>query len=225
MRRRGFTLLELLVATAIFAVVMSAAYALLGAGRDVASRAEIRAQSFQTARAALKAVEDDLRGAILPGSAFDTGFIGTSGEQDGVPADTLEVVAINHWPNRSPDPSDLPDRQTDLSRVIYRIDEGTTSSPRRRLVRERHTVLTPVTIQEGLEENVEEVAADVVGLDFRYFGDDWEETWDTTTRKKLPRVIEAAVYVRSVWREEEHVERFATRFYLPVGAETPERTQ
>ncbi len=227
MRTRGFTLLEILVATAIFGAVVSASYALLGSGQAVSSRAEARARVFQTARAAFRAVEADLRGAVMSGSAFDTGLVGTSGASNGVPADTLELVAVNSFPNRSPDPAALPGRKIDLSRVIYRIEDGKTSpSIPMGLVRERQAMLTDRTVYANRDENTEEIAPDVVGLEFRYFGDSWEESWDSTTRRKLPKAIEVAIYIGARERgaeDESPPERFVTRFYLPLGAEAPEK--
>ncbi len=223
----GFTLLELLVAAVIFSAVLSAVYGLLGAARSVSSRAETRAQVLQTARAALRAIESDLRGAFASGSAFDTGFIGINGQSEGLPADTLELVAVNYWPERTPDIGALPERKTDVSRILYRVEDGRSSATSKRgLVRERLPLLAPSTVySSSQEENIEELAPDVVGLDFRYFRDNWEESWDSTVSRKLPKVVEVAVHVRSEWRGEEQVERFVTRFYLPLGAEAPERPQ
>jgi hypothetical protein len=41
----------------------------------------------------------------------------------------------------------------------------------------------------------------------------------------MPKAVEVTVYIRGEWRGETIVEPFTTRFYLPVGAETPEKTQ
>ena len=85
MNRKGFTLLELIVATVIFTIVIAAAYSLLDSARSLTTRAELRTQLFQTARVALQAVEDDLRGAVLPAppavsaTPNDLGFVGTLG--------------------------------------------------------------------------------------------------------------------------------------------------
>ena len=92
---KGFTLLELIVAMTIFGVVLSAAYALFDSGRVLASKAEMRAELFRTARAAIKAVEDDIRGAMMPDAAYDTGFIGTDGGSGDQPLDKVEFIAVN----------------------------------------------------------------------------------------------------------------------------------
>lgn len=217
MKRRGFTLIELLVATTIFAIVISAAYSLFAAGRDVSARAEFRAGLFRTGRAALRALEDDLRGALMSGSAFDTGLIGT----DRAWFDKLELVAVNAHTLAKDEKKES--RRIDISKVTYWIEEEGVGS-KRGLVRERLRALNPVSSSVRRDEDVEEVAAAVVGLDFRYYDSGWKESWDSTSLNKLPKAIEASIRVRGEFRGGEVLETFTTRFYLPVGAETPEKT-
>ena len=66
----------------------------------------------------------------------------------------------------------------------------------------------------------------MVWLNFRYYdGSNWADTWDSTQTHTLPKAVEATIYVRGEWRDEEVVEPFTTRVFLPVAAETPEKTQ
>jgi len=225
MRRRAFTLLELVVATTIFAIVVAAAYALFDAGRGAASRAEARALLFQTARAALEALEDDFRGAVMPAVAFDTGFLGRSrGSSADQPLDEIELISVNtHTARAKARKTDLPEvRKIDLSKVAYWI-ETDLKAPARGLVRERQAVLTQASVNARRPENIEEVAPDLVGLDLRYYDGDWKQEWDSTSLHKLPKAIEITVVIRGEWRGEEILERFTSRLYLPVAAETPER--
>lgn len=216
MKRAGFTLLELIVATTIFAVIVTASYVLFDSGRDLTARAELRAQLFQTARAALRAIEEDVRGAVGSGTAFDTGFVGTNGGTGDLPSDRLEAVAVNMHT------VDTSEKKCDLTRVIYSIGQAA-SMKRPGLVRERQKELTPLTLAAGSAEALEEVAAEVVGVNFRFYDLEWLEEWDSTVRLKLPQAVEATVHVRGEWKGAEVREAFTTRFYLPVAAEAPER--
>ncbi|HZE95771.1 MAG TPA: prepilin-type N-terminal cleavage/methylation domain-containing protein [Planctomycetota bacterium] len=225
MKRRGFTLLELIVAISIFTIVISAAYALFDAGRSMTSRAEFRSQLFQTARTALQAVEDDLRGALMLGTAFDTGFIGTGGGSEKEPLDKLEFLSVNRHTGKNYDVNKITDVVwgSDVSKVYYWIEQDTKRDIHG-FVRERPLELTPVNGPVRRDESVSEVAQDVVYLHFRYFdGTDWLPTWDSTQTRKLPKAVEVTVYVRGELNNEEVFEPFMSRFYLPVGAETPEK--
>jgi len=68
-----------------------------------------------------------------------------------------------------------------------------------------------------------DVAADVSWLNFRYYdGSQWQDSWDSTQSNKLPQSIEVTVHVRTEWHGEPSFEKFTSRFYLPVAAQTPD---
>jgi prepilin-type N-terminal cleavage/methylation domain-containing protein len=229
MRRKGFTLLELIVATLIFTVVISAAYSLFASARGLTVSAEARAELFQTARAAIQAIEDDVRGAVMSGSAFDTGFVGTDVGSPTEPLDTIDLVAVNtHAMNLAQDQTALIsanpiDRKIDLSRVSYWIEPGNGAYKARGLVRQRQKLLTSPTLVVPSDDTVEEVSADVIFLNFRYYDykTGWQDSWDSTQVNYLPQAVEVTVYVKGQDRGQDLVEKFTSRFYLAVGAQTP----
>jgi len=223
---KGFTLLELLVATAIFAVVIAAAYSLFDASRRLASRAEFSAQMYQSARAALQTIEADLRGAVMLGTAFDTGFIGATSGTEKEPLDKLELITVSRYTAASHDVNETDVvRGADLSKVYYWIEADLTKKAHG-LVRERPLELTPPSGPAHRDEDVVEIAQDVVFINFRYYdGSDWLDQWDSTQTHKLPKAVEVTVFVRGEWRDEEVLQPFTTRVYLAVGADTPEKAQ
>jgi hypothetical protein len=98
------------------------------------------------------------------------------------------------------------------------------------LVRDRPLELTPLNAPPNSiiqrDTDVVEISRDVAFLNFRYFdGTQWQDSWDSTQSGTLPQAVEATVYVRGEWRGQEVVEPFMTRFYLIVGAQTPQKQQ
>ena len=231
-RKGGFTLLELIVATVIFSIVIAAAYTLLDSARSLTTRAELRAQLFQSARIALQAIEDDFRGAVMPvvppssASPTDLSFIGTNGGSDKEALDRVEFVSVSRH-TAAPYDVNVVDvvRGIDLARLSYWIEQDTTKKAHG-LVRERPRELYPPTGPVHREEDVTEIAQDVVFLNLRYYDSgQWLDTWDSSQVRKLPKAIEVTVTVRGEWHGEEVLEPFTTRIYLPVAAETPEKPQ
>ena len=220
MRRAGFTLLEMIVAAAIFTAVVAGAYALFDGSRRLAARAEARAELLQTARAALRAIEADLRGAVMSGTAYDTGFIGTDGGSEGEPLDVLEFVSVAS-PSAEASIDGYKDatkaRRSDLSKVAYWIEKDELK-PAHGLVRERLGTMLPPESRTRREEDVEAVSTDVVGLNVRYYDGQWRDAWNSQQTRKMPRAVEVTVRVRRA----EEIEVHTARFYLPVAAETPE---
>lgn len=232
MKRGGFTLLELIVATVIFSLVIAAGYSLLDSARSLTSRAELRAQLFQSARAALHAVEEDLRGAMMPmapaatATPTDLNFIGTTAGSENEPLDRIEFVSVGRHTASAYD-INIVDvvRGGDVARVALWIERDTTKKAHG-LVRERPRELSPPGGLVHREEDVVEIAREVVFLNLRYYDSgEWRDAWDSSQLRKLPQAVEVTVHIRGEWRGEDVVEPFTTRFYLPLAAETPERPQ
>lgn len=203
----------MLVATAIFAVVVTAAFLMFESGRRVTEAGEDHASVFQAARAALAEIERDVRGAWASGSAYDSGLIGKDGGTSDLPLDEIELIAVNQ------DPYAVEDLAMDVSRVRYFVAEEAADPPglSRRRVRVLHQAV--VSAQEGESE---EVAREVVGFDLRYFDGEWKENWDSTKSRTLPKVVEATVFVKG---KKERRERFTARFTLPLWRNVPESGQ
>lgn len=227
MNRKAFTLLELIVAMSIFTIIAAATYSMFDSARSVTTRAEFRSQLFQSARAALQAVEEDLRGAVMPANKdVDTGFIHTNVGSEKEPLDKLEFFTVNRHTASSYDvnATDVV-RGIDVAKVTYWVEPDTKRTPHG-LVRERPVEITPPSGPVHRDEDVKEVSTDVVYVNFRFYdGAQWVDTWDSTQLRKLPKAVEVTVYVRGEWRDEEIIEPFTARLYLPVGGETPEKAQ
>ncbi len=226
MTRKGFTLLELIVAMSIFTIIAAATYSMFDSARAVSTRAEFRAQLFQTARAALQTIEEDLRGAVMPANTtVDTGFISTNSGSEKEAVDKLEFFTVSRHTASAYDvnATDLV-WGCDVSKVYYWIEPDTKRAAHG-LVRERPKELTPPSGPVHRDEDVREIARDVVYVNFRFYDNgQWLDTWDSTQVHKLPKAVEVTVTVRGEWRDEEVFEPFMTRIYLPVGGETPEKT-
>jgi prepilin-type N-terminal cleavage/methylation domain-containing protein len=222
--KRGFTLLELIAAASIFVIVITASYALFDGSRRVAASAEFKAKLFQTGRAALKTIEDDLRGAVASGSVYDIGLLAVNGGTPAEPLDSVELTSVVAGRSRR-SIEEFTDakifRPADLAHVAWWVEPAGKKSYRG-LVRERSAVLAPPENRVRRDEDVEEIAKDVAGLDLRWYDGQWREEWDSTQSMTFPRAVEITVTVRGEFRGEEATQSFTTRLFLPLVAEAGE---
>jgi general secretion pathway protein J len=195
----GFTLIEVLLAMAILAVIMSVVYGSFStAGRNV-EQAEAARDETDLARTLLSKLTDDLANAYFnPGmSQVDpntkanvnlTILYGKKTEagvgDDKVRRDSLSLTTLTNW--RKPG-----SQETELLEVGYFFKEKPDGgySLYRREKRELSADVPP--LEGGVEY---EITDRVEGLQFRYYsGTTWVDEWDTRTLGRLPQRVELAL--------------------------------
>ncbi len=163
-RVRAFTLIELVISSALMALILTAAYACLSAGVAGQKLVEPRTDIFQTARVVLSLLTADLRCACpLPRGAPFLGVRRLLGE---VSADNLDFATHHHTPQR-PGEGDWCEES-----VFVEKDAKT---GRHTLWRRRNPTLALDPLAGGIRQ---EIATGIAGLRLEYYdGFDWYDSW------------------------------------------------
>jgi prepilin-type N-terminal cleavage/methylation domain-containing protein len=217
-RRGGFTLIEILIATSLLAVLGLAVAETLRAARDADRRLQTRSERRAHDRAVLERIARDIRGIVYTGGQYAAGIVGTNNQRSGgealsladeearaqAAADAIQAppppfierdqLTLSVIPGARRFGSPWPAGTGAIQSIIWAVDDDP-ATPERGLVRRPTTITDPVT--GSLPEPVEIVGANVVGLAFRYFdGQQWQDTWDSGASSLLPQAIEVSVAVR-----------------------------
>jgi Tfp pilus assembly protein FimT len=160
----AFTLIEILISTALMAMILVSAYLCLSAGIAGEKIVEPRADIFQTARVTMALLTADLRGACpLPG---DSAFIGMQRTVGQVEADNLDFATHNYTPHHA--------HEGDFCEVSYYVNQDPQTG-HFSLWRRQNPTIAPDPLSGGRKE---EIAPDVLGVRFEYFdGVDWYDNW------------------------------------------------
>ncbi|NCO59583.1 prepilin-type N-terminal cleavage/methylation domain-containing protein [bacterium] len=113
--KKGFTLLEMMIALAILAVVLTTLFASYSITLRTIEGSERIAAVYDSARVALERIGDDLEGAYIPAAvdekkalsgiqSNDGSFLGEDRLDDGRRADRLSLVSHSHARLRPDDP-------------------------------------------------------------------------------------------------------------------------
>ncbi len=163
-RVMAFTLIEIVISSALMSLILVSAYLCLNAGMAGKKMIEPRADIFQSARVTLAFLSADLRGACrLPGNAAFLGMKRLVGE---VEADNLDFATHHYTPRH--------DREGDFCEVSYYAEQNPQNG-RFSLWRRRNPTFAPDSLSGGSKE---EIARDVLGVRFEFSdGVDWFENW------------------------------------------------
>ncbi len=173
--QRGFTLLEILIAIAVFSVLSMAAYQVLQGVMTSDKISSEHSEKLKQMQRAMMIIERDMtqmvarttrNGAEPNGSLLRAGKYVAESESDGI-----DFVRLG-WSNPQ---GQLP--RSNLVRVAYRIKENNL---------ERLYFLYPDTVS-GQEPEVQVLIKDVNSLTLRYWDKSWQASW--TKKDKLPAGI------------------------------------
>lgn len=208
-QRQGFTLLELLIAIAIFGMVIGLAYSSYNATFHIINSAESQTRTYSKARTALKRMMEDLE-SFYPGS--DMVFQGTGNTIQGHRADILKFTSLAHV-RLHPDTN-----YVGHIMIHYQVQEDTESGSLLLYRKE----LPAHSTDEGKDfpglllcDNLQEVAFDYLNADGQDV-EQWEiqedQTQDTTS---LPRLITITLRFKD-GKNDEAGTMFKTSLTLPV---------
>ncbi|MBI3303657.1 MAG: prepilin-type N-terminal cleavage/methylation domain-containing protein [Deltaproteobacteria bacterium] len=204
---RGFTLLEVLVASAILSLVLAALYGVFS--RTLASKrlAEERAARARAARIVLLRLGEDLR-ATVPPTTSGVRFIGETRRSGAFREDSLSFASVAHslLTNAS--------LEGDLCEIGYTLLPDPVVPTQRQLVRR---VTLDLAADRNLAADAYPLLERVRGLRFRFFdGRNWRDEWGRDeTQNKLPSAVEVGLSLEDA---REDVTEFSTVIDLPLAA-------
>lgn len=162
--RSAFTLIELVVSSALMVGVLGAAYLCLRAGVLGRDLVDSRSDVAQTARVALALIAADLRSATPLSREFE--FLGMNRVMGTVEADNLDFATHNHSPAKL--------NEADFCEVSYFLDHDLAAGDYV-LWRRRDATPDPEPLEGGTRE---QIANGIRGLKFEYYdGFDWYDEW------------------------------------------------
>jgi general secretion pathway protein J len=204
---QGFTLLEVLVASAILSLVLAALYGVFSQTLTSKRWAEERAGLARTARIVLFRISEDLQTTLTPSAGGDVRFLGKGRRSLRYPEDALSFTTLTRTSstNRTP--------EGDLNTIEYALEPDPTDMTQKQLVRRVHLALAPARLAA---EETTPLLPRVQGLRFRFFnGRDWQEEWrQDNTQEGLPQAVEATLYLADSRGE---IAQFTTVVDLPLA--------
>ena len=187
--RAGFTLVEVLLAVTVLAIIISAVYGSFAtAGRSVEQAGAVR-EGTDLARTLLARLTTDITNAYVNTAMPETFFYGRKAQVDEKRFDSLFLTTLTNW--RRPGT-----RESDLWEVGYTFQEEPDRNGGRTLFRKEKR--EPSRDVPPLEGTVDYSLTDTVAdLRFRYFdGSVWTEEWDSKKQGRLPRAVEIALVLK-----------------------------
>jgi len=170
---QGFTLVEVLLAVALVAVIATMVFSALYLTASAIDRTRAAAGEEQLLRSTLRVMAEELAMSLQhPASPW----LGINAQQGGEPADTIAFMTVGSFRGMSAA------TDTEMVRIVYTRNETSLM----RIVRRNLFGIN----DESLEQM--ELANKVRGFNVRYYnrtGNIWSDEWDARAKSGLPAAV------------------------------------
>ena len=182
-RPESFTLLEILLASASFAVIGAALVSVFSAAAKLSESAETRIQKCLPRSAVAGRLREDLVAALPPAGLLIGGFVGETQEESGARLDRLEFFSAAGRIGE-----ELP--WAEVQKITYYLSED--DSGQLTFVRTVARNLLAEVVEEPTEERL---LSDVEALEITYWDEDaWADSWDSAAEDgRLPSAVRVRI--------------------------------
>ena len=223
---KGFTLLELLLATAIGAVVLLVINATFFAALRLHNTTHEKIDHDLVLQRTLGIVRRDLAGVMIPANPQATTYT-LSGQlvSDSVSTNSMDNVGERISPDITTSSGKI-DGWTpfsELQTISYYLTASTDGGPGKDLVRVINRNLIPAT--DSITEN-QTLMPGVLSAAMAFFdGDYWADTWDSTTTSTLPTAIKFSIVLAARGNSGNRADSGPIEIIVPVVVSTPTSAQ
>lgn len=184
-RSGGFTLVELMLAVLILAIMMSIVYGVVVSTVSAARRIEEVTASSEVGPAILTRIRADLEAAMLPPKEGEF-FLGTKQGGGGEGRDRLDFISSEVAYGSENDIEEP--RFHCINEVGYQVQDSRKDTNAAVLYRREDFFIDADPLKGG---HLIEMYDRVRSLSFRYYdGEDWKPEWSSKAKKGLPKAVE-----------------------------------
>jgi general secretion pathway protein J len=199
---RGFTLVEILVAISILAIVLTSVYGIFTSVSLARGRLDADSADYHRARVIFDRLGRELRGAYFNPNYDDLEFAGESIDGGNLQELELTTTAV----------SPLSQIGSGVARVRYRlVADPEDAAGRLVLLRSEQPAYQPSN--NGTDADMMRLAAGIESLLIRFYAEDqWQTGWEGRVAGGLPEMVEMTLQLRT---EERPPVVFRSTFELP----------
>ncbi len=200
-KNAGFTLIEIMVATALASIILIMAYASYRSIFDSIKRSTGRAEFYENVNLALMKIDQDISNAYYVRANKNITFICENVRGNS----RLDFVTVNHNDFLMAGKRNTPVHMSDVREVGYFLREAKNTADLFHLIKREKVNYWDEDPLSGGTEHV--LLPNVVSLKFEFHkGNDWADDWDSRQNNMFPRAVKTTLVVKNYQAQEEKFE-------------------